>query len=67
MIRTTLRGAALASALLLPSASLAAQRPIAPGRPNDTRPSIPLNEPRLAETARIAGSLPLRKNTRCLA
>ena len=53
MIRTTLRGAALASALLLLSASLAAQRPMAPGRPNDTRPSIPLNEPRLMESASL--------------
>ena len=49
MFGKPLSGTALASALLLLSspAPVAAQRPLTPPRPNDTRPSIPLDPPRL--------------------
>lgn len=47
MIRPTLGGVLLGSALLVIPALANAQRP-RPTRPNDTRPSIPVNRPQLA-------------------
>ena len=44
---TSLSGAAIACALLSFSSSTLAQRPLRPDSARDTRPSIPLDQPRL--------------------
>ncbi len=62
MIRPFLRGALVSAVLLVPAVGRA-QRPISPSQPNDTRPSIPLNEPRmraLLDTAAV-GSIKWRE------
>ena len=51
MIGTPLRGVALATALFLSSSPAFAQRPLTPARPNDTSPSIPLDQPMLSANA----------------